>query len=639
MAFKSDSGTGGGGGTEERKTSDDSGSDTSGTSDRPTGVAGPDDTPGPTGRDSRGSSGGGGGGGGGAGGNLSDRPTGVAGPEDTPEPADGGRDAGGSAGGDGGADSPTENLRGKQDSPTSGGGRQGGRGGEGSGADSTDEQAQREARAQETPDDRTIQPKLRAARALARRTGGFTRSAASRAREQAAAVRTFATAVTSDPGRGRRDPVVEVNAATDVLEEFSATTRETAGEYGANVEGFDEVGSGAFDVPEGFGGEQQQSAQDVVNETVGEFTDPFAEQGERIRSGIVDAFPGGGGLATAAAAGVVAPEPVSTTGGALILGGLAVGAIAVDTARREGIEVPTGGLFEEQGATPSEPVTRTTIELPDETSVRSNLPDEPMGGPEIETPTTPGRQGGEIGLPEVTASQLNQVFRRPSPMQEEQDRRQRNRNRGANRDELDEILRGPEGGVTIGEETPPSQKVEDDTGRQFYGERDTDPRVVIPEPQATAEQPGQFEGAETAIEPTFDLGVGTLTGSQPKLFVGQQTDQRQRERELLGSGTGGMQAEDTTAMQTPGLQSAQALKTPFETPSPSVASPTLTPPGFGYPPEFADPFEAGPGTGVGTGGPDGPFELPELDAKPKKPRDSPLFGREQRFRFETRDLL
>lgn len=555
---------------------------------RPTGIAGPDDTPEPTGDTGGGADdtggGGGGGGGGSSGGGAAD-PTGIAGPDDTPEPAPDDdaptRDPDsptGPAGPDetpgdetdvpdepdaGGPDDPT-GVTGPDDTPEptppeddtelpeerpTGP----------TGPDQTPDAAPPEttepptedpadrptgvAGPDETPDVSSAEGEQQAGRTIRdSQFAGFFRSVRAdpgrqRQPEPVAGGRQAARAVGRDPGRSFVDPVAEVEAVSEALDEAFISRRATTGEeFGADIEGFDEVGGGPFDLPRGFGGEQQETAQRFVEEQL-EFTEPFAERAEDVRQDILSPLGVGagtaGGVAAAAGAGVVTPEPVTTVGGAVVLGGLAVGGIAFDVARREGvIEVPEGGeLFGgDEVPVPEDADTtvagETRLIVPDaEAGGEIPIPESGtgLGQPEVPVPEQPPGDIGEVVVPEVTASQFAQQQRQ---RQREERRRERDRGiferGGANEEELQEILEGPDEDVVLGEETPPSEQVAEETGREFIVDRDTDPRVVVPE--QTVE--GVAELSEEARTPELaeEVAVAPTTGQGP--LIGPITDER-----------------------------------------------------------------------------------------------------------------
>lgn len=119
--------------------------------------------------------------------------------------------------------------------------------------------------------------------------------------------------------------------------------------------------------------------------------------------------PGPGGVAGAALAGLVAPEPVSSTGGALILGGLAVGAILADT----GSQIAGDRDRDDAQREPAEPVSGSELDVVDPTPESEvEQPDQPIEEPvefevvedtvreeEIETPDETGETSGELDTP------------------------------------------------------------------------------------------------------------------------------------------------------------------------------------------------------------------------------------------------
>jgi hypothetical protein len=127
-------------------------------------------------------------------------------------------------------------------------------------------------------------------------------------------------------------------------------------------------------------------------------------------------------LAGAAAVGVATPEPVTTAGGLAVLGGLAVGGIAYDTARRQ-------GLFEDDGELePAPPDTQqqeleigefgsAELEVSEQNTAELEVGGEVVSGSELEPSDSPtagseldigggagetgdGQQGGETVVPD-----------------------------------------------------------------------------------------------------------------------------------------------------------------------------------------------------------------------------------------------
>lgn len=549
------------------------GDDTSGGgADDPTGIAGPEDTPEPA--DDGGGGGGSGGGNGGGNGGGADDPTGIAGPEDTPEPADGGDGTVGGGGDDGGtdgggADDPT-GIAGPDETPAPAPDTE---------PADTDDQMPEEGGTQDQPS---------RASQTAQFGGAFRAVVADpgreRRREPVAGGRQAAEAVGADPGRGVVDPISEVEAVSAGLDEAFISRRATTGrEFGADIEGFDEVASGPFDLPDAFGGRQQEELQSAISEGL-EFTEPFAEGAEDVRQGVLEPFGLGAGtasgVATAAAAGVAAPEPVTTVGGALALGGLAVGGIAFDVARRRDlVEIPEDGeLFGGDEVTPPADgdamvAGETRLVIPERTQpAEIPVPDEGFRDQsEIAIPDQPVGTGGEIGVPEVAASQFAQGLRQ---RQREERRRERGifERPGADEEELQEILEGPDEDVVLGEETPPSEDIARDTGREFFEERDIDPRVVVPEETVTEAVDRTEAAEESALTET--AMVSPFTGQGPLIVpaVSQVGGQTTRTDTLPDVDTS-LQTDQSQAMD-------QRTATVPE---------TATPQELGQPPELADP--------------------------------------------------
>jgi hypothetical protein len=273
-----------------------------------------------------------------------------------------------------------------------------------------------------------------------------------------------------------------------------------------------------------------------------------------------------------------------------------------------------------------------TLFTPEKSPTVTDLPSGEIPVPE----QPPGSTTGEIGIPELRTSVFAQQQRQQRRRQREQDRGGVFGEQGADRTELDEILRGPEGGVMLGEETPPSEQVAEQTGREFFLERDTDPRVIVPE-ETAAQQPREL--SQEATEPLVDQATETLPRSETRPLSSPLSDV------TIGPDTDTTQVVELSQQERVAeeleLAEPTQLRQPTET---RVADPIgaalETPPAF----EFGNPGVEEPpvepafvNTGS-TGRQTEPFDL-ELGGRSKRKKDDLLLGAEQRYKFETRDLF
>lgn len=315
----------------------------------------------------------------------------------------------------------------------------------------------------------------------------------------------------------------------------------------------------------------------ATEQAVAERTEAFEESARDVEE-----FAGGsevaGGVVGAAAAGVAAPEPVSTAGGAAIIGGVVVGSAAFEAQREDGeIEVPSGDVevseldVEQSGTDVSElkPAEQTVEELsvPEGEAVgelevgvptqavselavgeesdsrqgrprgerESVVPSEfPVAGRDF--PADPGQEFIEETRPEDVVGRVTEAA--PVGMQRERQRESQQqeremveslvldeeiqRRRRAEERELDEILRGPEGTVMIGR-------------RQFRGERE---RELLPTGAGVvAGELGRTEAAEAP----------ELAEDADELLDGVQLrGQRETPQQLIGTAERGRQVTATT---------------------------------------------------------------------------------------------
>jgi hypothetical protein len=410
--------------------------------------------------------------------------------------------------------------------------------------------------------------------------------------------------------------------------------------------------------------EQVGETQERVIETSDEIVDSASETTDYAFSqGGTQTV--GGGLAGAAVAGVVAPEPVSTGAGLVTLGGIAVagaaGAALTNEANNRLTEDDLIGTSNDgrttrvgtgEGTTGSElsvpengsPVVSSEMDATTGDVFTSEL-EVSTGGPfesEFETPADPNvGTGGEIGIPSLATSQFAQQ-QRSIQRQERQRRRERNpfREGGSDLNERREILRGPEEGVTLGEE------VIRDTGSDFENvQRETfvEDRLSrlreesttqdsatqrLEEAQATQVQTGVGPQVDPIVAgPTerLDSATSQTVTADTGLQTGQALDQSLAEAQAQQQNL----AQQQAAVQTPTTAQAQAqLQAQGQqlvTANPNAfGNPTVAAPGFAEPPGFTGgpPNETPPSQRVerGFGG-----DVP--DPAPARPAADPFgFG-------------
>jgi hypothetical protein len=233
-----------------------------------------------------------------------------------------------------------------------------------------------------------------------------------------------------------------------------------------------------------------------------------------------DAQTAGSGLAGAALVGVAAPEPVSTAGGAAVLGGLAAGAIATDALAGDELRQPRDQR--QEGELPvAEPGVDSELDIgggfESELQVSEDL------GRDSELPIAEGPTSrSEISIDDIAAGTgAGSGILGTSPMTIGQgegrvrDRvRQRQRERERER-ELQEILEGPEGEVTLGEE-PVAQ----------------DEQVTEPEVMDGFEVPREFPTGEDAV-------VGRFSAVEDPTQLDQTQARRSSVEDTAGTGTTG----------------------------------------------------------------------------------------------------
>jgi len=368
-----------------------------------------------------------------------------------------------------------------------------------------------------------------------------------------------------------------------------------------------------------------------------ELANPLTPRGERVveqAGDTADEFSGGsgsravgGGLAGAAAAGVVAPEPVSSGAGLVTLGGIAVagaaGAALAGEANDRLSEDDLVGTSNDGRTTrvgTGEGTTGSELSVPENGSpVVSSELDATTGDvfasevsvttggqfpTEIDTPSDPTvGTGGEIGIPSLATSQFAQQQR---SVQRQERQRQRDQNRfregGSDLNERREILRGPEEEVTLGEE------VVRNTGRDFENvQRETfvEERLSrlreestptqsatqrLEDAQATEVQTGAgpqptspIAGAAERVQSATQTSVSADTGLQAGQQVGQTLAEAQAQQQSLAQQQAAVQTPTTAQAQAQLQAQGQQLQT--ATPN-AFGNPTVTTPGFAEPPGF-----------------------------------------------------
>jgi len=386
----------------------------------------------------------------------------------------------------------------------------------------------------------------------------------------------------------------------------------------------DDIGSGIDD-----GVAETQRQVDIAGE---ELSEPLTPRGERALdaagefTGDSDSRTLGGGLAGAAAAGVVAPEPVSTVGGGAVLGGIALAGIAgaaATGAANDALDDDGDGRATRIGT--GEGVAQSELEVPEEgtTVVQSELDvsDDALFGSELGVRTgnfqrneisVPDRgfsgTSGEISVPALGASQLSQQIRRGRQRERQREREENPFRRdpgGADEKELEEILRGP-GDVTIEEE----ERLEDSREQTVRRDRERFTERRLNELRAGEEETNQSpEERFREAERSSVVGrVGPQAGNQPVAGVGadqQAGVQSDVDTDVLGRADvtqvqRQLQLQDQTQLQR--QQQALRLAQPQAFAEPSLTT-TVNSGEFLNPNEFVEVTENGTGRPGGDGRP------------------------------------
>lgn len=211
-----------------------------------------------------------------------------------------------------------------------------------------------------------------------------------------------------------------------------------------------------------------------------------------------------GGQATLGAIATLEPTPFGEVG----LFGAAAAASAVAGTE---IETPdSGSPFQERpelGVPDANQFGRDTeIYVPqgDRQSAEIPVDGEPgeVQGTELPVPSESPQQG-EVGIPSLRAAELRgrQIGREESRRERSRGTDRFRRNRGADRDELEEILRGPED-ATIGEEEYQEPEISEEPDEAYYPGERGGVREIYTEESETVEQ--------QTVEP--ELGQSQSTG-------------------------------------------------------------------------------------------------------------------------------
>jgi len=287
-------------------------------------------------------------------------------------------------------------------------------------------------------------------------------------------------------------------------------------------------------------------------------------------------------LATAAGVGVVAPEPTSTVGGLGVLA-LLGGAAAVDSQLdRSELPLPEQPANEQQNELPVGDPNSQVSELDVSEGDVSEL-----GVEESRTDVSELDIPDDAPNPDLSVLRTAQSLGRQRARQTQRETDESNpfrREQGANNEELNDILSGPDGEVTLGRETPSGTE----TGSEFLepvepvvtfgGETDTDAPT------------------ESATEPEVNTGVQDTVSA---LRDGAQTPFTADAR---GSGVG--PDSGTPSATTPGVDvnlGAGAFTTPGAGTGIAAGLQPATGVASGFGASFAPAFGAATATGTSTG--------------------------------------
>jgi len=241
--------------------------------------------------------------------------------------------------------------------------------------------------------------------------------------------------------------------------------------------------------------------------------------------------------ATAAGVGVAAPEPTSTVGGLGVLA-LLGGAAAIDSQiDRSELPLPERPANEQQNELPvSEPNSQVSeLDVADSDVSELDVSDADADVSELDIPN-------EQPNPDLSVLRTAQSLGRQRARQRERETDKSNpfrREQGANNDELNDILSGPDGDVTLGREAPATGE----TGSEFLqpvepvvtfgGESETDAATEsATEPEVTTEVQDTVSALRDGAQTPFtadgrgsagDADSGAPAATTPDADVGAST--------------------------------------------------------------------------------------------------------------------
>lgn len=338
-----------------------------------------------------------------------------------------------------------------------------------------------------------------------------------------------------------------------------------------------------------------------------------------------------GAIGTAALAGVAAPEPVSTAGGALVLGGLAVGALAADAGvfdRASELEVPDQS--QREGELPvAEPGIESELDVGGGFDSELQVTESPaFGQSEVSV------EDADFGPPDlgVLATAPALIGRGIGEFDGEGRTRDRQSQRERDR-ELEEILQGPDEAV-LGEQEPvnfPGEEIAEpevveDTGREFVPEREfpTGEDAVIGRTNVEedfGQQTSPVEQTGSEVAESFGQGVGQGISAETVVPAGLELqEQAETPGFLQGSLSGTFAGQDLGVGQLETGVQAQAQAQALDV---QVAEGFATPTANANPGEFAPEFDYPTDFGFGEGG----------GGRPRRPR-----GDDFDLGFESADL-
>ncbi|RDZ65973.1 hypothetical protein C5B90_06395 [Haloferax sp. Atlit-12N] len=309
------------------------------------------------------------------------------------------------------------------------------------------------------------------------------------------------------------------------------------------------------------------------------------------------------GIATAAAAGVVAPEPATSVGGAITLGGIAVAGLAADAVLNQN-EGELGVPEEQQQSevdVPADPASSNSeVNVPEDGSASMS---------EVDVPADGTMQRPEVGVPDqnepdvLTISAAELVSRGRQKERDEEEEQI---------DPLAESMREMERSQRQGfSNKPPESYVDVDEGGYQY--QDWEPvEIIRREEETAAQQSDVMDAAQSTQQPSVNVDVGSFGGSSsqpetlPLLDDAQDAEQDLAEEVVtdVGADQRESQRPDEVFGQTPGADVGVGSVTVGEigtttATDTATSTETATPNGYGapYPTAFAD--ETPPADGYG----------------------------------------